>query len=504
MDAEETQTKLDDLGVQARAGIGWQVLSHAWFTGLRMVVSIILARLLMPEDFGLLAMAVMVTELARVFQDLGMGPALVQRKELQSTHLTSAFWGTLLMGAILCGMMVAGAPYVGAFFHEPRVTAVLRVISLTFLIAPFIAVPWALLQRELDFRSRFFAGLVGTGAYGVVGITMALTGYSYWSLVGAHLASSVGTTVGVCIVTKYLPPIVPSLRGVKDLYGFGVGVTGVNLLRYITQQVDYLLVGRWLSSAALGLYRKAFTLSHSPKDVLSGVVYPVLFPSLSRLQSNRARAREVYGRALTAVGMVACPGLALLAVTAPDFIPVVLGSQWTGAIIPTQILCAAGMIRAINSPASAVAKAFGRVYSEVWRQGVYAGVLFVAAWVGLRWGIAGVSWGALLATVVFFLLMCHLAWACCGFGATSYVRALRAPLFVGLCVLMLTVATRYLLVKWFVPSYLVLVLTLACGLVSGVTATVFSPFSEWCPVWRHVIAAIDSYRRASTRRADNV
>ncbi len=138
------QLNPESIGRKARVAVRWQFLAKGSSTGLQMITGIILARLLMPEDFGIVAMATMVTGLAGIFRELGLGQALVQRKELKPIHISSAFWGTLLMGIMLCGVIIVGAPYVGAFFNEPRMTPVLQIISLSFLISPFGVVPRSL------------------------------------------------------------------------------------------------------------------------------------------------------------------------------------------------------------------------------------------------------------------------------------------------------------------------------------------------------------------------
>jgi len=479
MDVASEGIQLDNLGTRARSAIRWRFLAQGSSTGVQMVTSIILARLLMPEDFGILALAVMVTGLAGIFRDLGLGQALVQRKELKPIHINSAFWGTLLMGVMLCGVIIAIAPYVGTFFKEPRMTPVLQIISLTFLISPFGVVPRSLLQRQLDFKRPFFAGIIGSLTHASVGITMALIGYSYWSLVAASLASSVVGTTAICVLTRYLPPVVPSLRGVKDLYYFGVGVTGVGLLNYIAQKADYFVVGRWLNSAALGLYSRAFNLVHFPLSAVSGTLYPVLFPAFSHIQDDPPRARAAFSRVITAIATLTFPALALFAVTAPELIPLVFGNQWIGAVVPAQIMAFAGMVRTIANPGGALIKAFGRVYGEVWRQAVYAAVLTVAALVGTRWGIIGVSWGALVATIIACLLGAQLVYSCSAFGPRDYGRALRGPLLSSVSVLLVAAAARVVMMRLGQDAWFTLAATTLVGILVGIVSTVYNPYQDW-------------------------
>jgi len=314
--------------------------------------------------------------------------------------------------------------------------------------------------------------------YALVGISMALSGYSYWSLVAAQLASSVVVTVAICALTRYVPPIVPSLHGVKDLFYFGAGITGNSLLNYVAQQADYFVIGRWLNSAALGLYTRAFTVSHWARTLVAQILYPVLFPSFSHMQDNNTRARRVYCDTITTVALLTFPLLVLIACTAPELVPVVFGKQWEGAVIPLQVLCFAGMLRGVANPGAAAAAAFGRVYSQMWRQGVYVVVLTIGAWFGLRWGIVGVASAALVATMAIWGLNLQLVCSCLGLRFREYLIALRGPLFIAGSVLALVAPTRFLLLATGQKAILTLgVASISGGLVCLVVAFL-QPFPE--------------------------
>lgn len=478
-----------NLGPRARSALGWQLLAQGTTTGVQMVVNIILARLLMPSDFGILGIATMMIGLVGIFHTLGLPQALIQRREVHPVHLASAFWGTLLMGLLLWGLMMAIAPAVGAFFAEPRMVSVLRVTALCFLIAPFGAVPRATLQRVLDGRRPFYATLAGTVVGGVVGVGMALAGYGYWSLVGTQLAASLVGTVGICALAGYVPPLSPTLRGVKDLYVFGVGFTGVGLFNHVADQADYFVVGRWLGTAELGLYTRAFTLISQPLGMVSATLTPVLFPTFSRIQDDPARARALLARVLTGIATFTFPALALFGVTAPELIPLVFGRQWSGAVVPAQILAAAGMIRTVANPGGAVIKAFGRVYGEAWAHAGCAAVVAVAAVLGSRWGITGVSWGVLLATCLFVLGIGSLVAKSCGFGATDYGRALTRPALIAAAVLAGTLPLSWVLRSHSVAEAVTLALTVTLGLAIGASALLLGPFHEARKTVREVLLA---------------
>lgn len=439
--------ELQNLSLRMRTAVSWQFLSKGINTSLQMATSIVLARLLMPADFGVVAMAAMVTGLAGAFQDLGLGQALVQRQQIREEHTQSAFWGTLVMALLLYGGVFLTSPHIGAYFSEPRMVPVLRVSALSFLVSPFAVVPTSLLQRDLDFKTSCFAGLASSLSYGMVGITMALLGYGYWALVFAGLIGGVMSTTALSILTRYRPPLLPSFRGIGDLYGFGVGVTGVGLLSHLAAQIDYFVIGRRLDAGALGLYTKAFSLVMMPVSTVTRTMYPVLFPVFSALQNDMPRFRSAYGRTLTYLALVCFPFLSLLAVSAPELIPVVLGKQWSEAILPTQIMALIGVQMLIGNPAGAAIKAVGKVYLEWWMQLARIALLGPSVWFAARWGIEGVAWAVLLVYVALLPLTILFVRSCIGFGFRSTGRALQVPVLLGVSAFALAEAIRLVLLE---------------------------------------------------------
>lgn len=478
--SRNTQAALssDNLGSRARTAIGWKALTQGLATGVLAVTSVLLARLLMPRDFGIVGMAIMVSSLVSLVQDLGLGQALVQRNNIEEQHLRAAFSGTLAMGVVLCAATVLAAPWVGAFFREPRMTAVLRVISLTFVVSPFGTVPRALLQRQLDFQTSFRAEAISGLIYAAVGITMALRGYGYWSLVAAQTSSLVAAVAALCIVTRYVPPCAPSFRGLRDLACFGAGVTGAGILNYVAGQADYFVVGRQLDAAALGAYTRAFTSVHQPFTALMNVLSPVLFPVFSRLRDDPGRARRLIGQVFAGTSLAAFPALGILAVAAPEAVPVVFGEQWRASILPMQVMAVAGMLRALVDPSIALTRGFGVVSAQVWRNGIYVVVLTIGAVAGSHWGIAGVACAALVATVVISCLNLNLLHSCSGFGARHCLHALRGSLLCTLGSVSAALATRHTLTGPHVPPLGVLCLTVAVGLAAAVLLALFGPFPE--------------------------
>lgn len=474
------------IGARARTAAGWQLLSKGINMALQTATTIILARLLMPADFGIVAMATMVTGLALIFQDLGLGQALVQRRAIGKEHTASAFWGTLVMALLLYAALFLSAPLVADYFRESRMIPVLRISALSFLLSPFAVVPRSLLQRELDFRTPFFAGLASSLAYGAVGITMALLGYGYWALVFAGLAGGFMNTVALCILARYLPPLIPTFRGIGDLYGFGVGMTLWGIGGYIVDQIDYLVIGRRLDAGALGLYTRAFHLSRLPTTLAHGVLAAVMFPAFSKMAAEPLRFCRALKHSIAAVSLVTIPSTILIAVSGPELIPLLMGDQWTEAIVPLQILSGVVLHRALMSPGGAALKALGEVYWISALVAVHGLLVLAGAWIGTSWGINGAAIGVVVAYCVFFVLHATLlAIRVPMWTMRDLIEALYGPIIVGICVMVVASLVRHGCIVANTHDWVVLALTLGSGAAAGLLCTRhhifpdgFNPFEE--------------------------
>ncbi|MFO8081412.1 MAG: lipopolysaccharide biosynthesis protein [Armatimonadota bacterium] len=494
MAEKHQETSGDNIGALVRTAAGWQLLTKGIRTALQMISTIVLARLLIPADFGIVAMAVMVTGLANIFRELGLGQALVQRKEISDHHTRSAFWGTLLMALVLYAGVFASAPHVGAYFNEPRMIPVLKLIALTFVLSPFAVVPRSLLQRELDFKTPFFAGLASSFSYGAVGITMAIMGYGYWALVGAALAGGLVNTVALCALTGYIPPIIPSFRGIGDLYGFGVGVTGIAVGHYIAEKIDYFVIGRRLDSDALGLYTHAYSFVTYPA-LIAGSVASVFFPAFSRMQDDKTRMQSAYGRVTTLLATVFWPMLAIATVAAPELIPTVFGEQWTPSVLPAQIMVVIGLFKITSTPAGGVIKATAYVYGSAWRQFFYGALIGIGAWYTAPHGIVAVALAVACANIVHYLLIGHLVWVAIDFGLTDYFRTFRGPVVTTVVSSAVGVACRFGSIAAGHGDVITLLLTILPAALVAYLLTRVLPFREV----QSALAELDKFQQLGMR-----
>ncbi|MCA9972596.1 MAG: lipopolysaccharide biosynthesis protein, partial [Anaerolineales bacterium] len=334
---------------RALGGMVWMYSGNAVFVILRGIVLVVLARLLTPEEYGLVGAALLFVNFIQLFSQLGVGPALIQRPELDERHLRTAFTVFTLSGLLFAGFVAVTAPLIAQFFQMDGLIPILRVAVLAFPIQGFTAVPVALMRRELRFRKLAIINVVAYGAgYGVVGIGMAYLGFGVWSLVGAVIARVSVAGIMLLFQQPYPKQLSFDREPFRDLMHFGGGFTIARLLDYVGSQGDNAMVGRELGAAALGTYGRAFQLITIPSDLFGVVLDEVLFPSMAKLQNDLERLRLAYRSGIALYAIVLLPFSVLTLVLAPEIVRVILGPQWNSVVLPFQILVLGMLFRAGN------------------------------------------------------------------------------------------------------------------------------------------------------------
>jgi PST family polysaccharide transporter len=413
-----------DITKSTLAGLLWTSLGTGAQAVLQLAVLLVLARLLTPVDFGLAAAALVVVGFSAIFSQLGIGPAVVQRFELEPAHVRSAFTISVLLGLLLGAITWLTAPAVAVLFNIPGLAPLTRTLALVFPLQGLSVVSESLLQRELRFR--WLAGLeVATVAlgYGAVGVSLALLGYGPWALVGAFLAQTALKTVLLLVARPHAVRPLVDRRAWADLLYFGGGFTAARISNYFAGQGDNFVVARWLGAEALGVYGRAYQLMAGPAVFFGNVLDRVLFPALAQVQHDPGRLAEAYRRGTALIALVMLPASAVLVVLAPDLVEVLLGREWHQVIVPLQVLGVGMLFRTSCKMSDSLVRATGEVYGRMWRQAVYAVSVVVGSWLGLPWGLPGVAVAVLATLALNFFLMAHLSLRVVGMSWRSYGSA---------------------------------------------------------------------------------
>jgi O-antigen/teichoic acid export membrane protein len=417
------------------SGINWSFLNTYGTAVVNIIVGIVLARLIPPQEFGLLGMTVIFTGLADLFVSLGMGPSIVRLKELSEAHIRVGATLTIYASILIYIVFWFASPSIASFFNEERLIWILRALSVLFILKGLTTVSASLLTRELDFKTILIVQISSfTFGYAVISVILAFLGFGVWSLVIGRLLSGIISTVLYLIKSPI--PLKPLIRKkeFKDLAGFGSGVSLSRILQYTSSNIDYLIIGKFLTPYKLGLYTRAFNLMTLPVDQISSSIYNVLFPSFSIVQAETDRLRTAYLRTVKTVSFFLLPVLAGMAVSAEYIIKGLYGLQWAGSINVFRILCIGGILRATLSYSGAIAIATGKIFVEVSQQIVYLIILAGCAFYLVRFGIEGVGIAVVLALVWMFIAQSWLAIKIIKTNWSEYFKAM-VPGFVNLLVI---------------------------------------------------------------------
>ncbi len=383
--------KQPSLGVAATRGVFWTGAGQLVRQFLGIITSVILAWILDPQDFGLIAMAYVFIEFAQLFADFGIGAAIIQSSQIQRDTLSSSFWANVSVGTALALLMILAAPAIAEFYGDPRLVPIIVTLSLTLLLSGVVVVPRAILQKEMRFDLAMKAQMIGSLAGSAAAVGLALNNFGVWSLVAQPLCGSGVSFVLSMTYSKWRPDLVFSWSAIRHLVRFSAHVLGTGLLAQASRNVDKLLVGKFLGGAQLGFYSMAYQLMLYPLTHVASVIVKVLFPTFSRLQNELPRLRGAYLKSAAAVGMITFPMMIGLYLVSQDFVLVLFGKKWLPMLPVLQILCWIGMMQSIGTTLGTLYLSTGNTRTLLRFSMISVPITLLAFIVGLRWGIVGVA-----------------------------------------------------------------------------------------------------------------
>lgn len=385
---------------KALQGISWSGISQILRLLINFGITSILARLLQPGDFGLLAMVLVFTNFVIIFQDLGLGAAIVQKKDVTNEQLSSIYILNVICGIFLAIMLSFLAPFIANFYNEPRVSQVLVVLSTTFFISAFGIVQNALLIKELQFKYLAQIEIITSIISGILAICLAYMGYGVWSLVWKQIFSSTFTTILLLKVSHWKPHISLNYAESRTLLKFGLNLVGFNFVNYFSRNLDNLIIGKFLGSSALGIYSLVYQIMLFPLSNVSSVIRKVMFPYLSNIEDNQNKVQITYLATVRYVALLTFPMMTGLAIVAPQFISIFYGSQWEKAVILIQVLSFVGLIQSISTLNDTIYQSKGRTDIQFYF-GLICTIIIAASFIiGIRWNLEGLAIAYAFATLI--------------------------------------------------------------------------------------------------------
>jgi O-antigen/teichoic acid export membrane protein len=425
----------------------------------------VMARLLTPQDYGLIGMVAFVTGFVSTYKDLGLSAATIQKPEISFDQISTLFWVNVALSVGITLFTILIAPLVAWFYGEPRLTLITMVTALAFLISGVAVQHEALLRRQMRYFALATTGLLSMIAGYIVGIFMAWKGFSYWSLVGSQLAVVTTGTAITWAVCRWKPGRPKKDTGVGSMIRFGGNLTGFATINFFSRNLDNLLIGKFWGAQQLGLYSRAYQLMMLPIEQINEPITSVAVPSLSRLSDSPDDYRRAYLRMLEKIAFLTMPAVAVMIATSDWVVAIILGPQWSEVGKLLGILGVAALFQPIANTTGWLFVTQGRA-NDMFKTAIFGGPITMASIVvGLPWGAVGVATSY---TVSHILGIPLLYWYICRKGpvrAGDFYRSIGP--FVGAAVAALVSSLSF---RYWQPSISPLLGITAC---LAITAVVF-------------------------------
>ncbi|GEM_PF-786242 len=367
-------------------------------------ITVVLARKLQPADFGLIGMAGVVTAFLSMLSSLGFDSAIIQKQGLTDAQLSTLFWIKAAVGVLSALCLLAAAPLVSLLYGEPRLTPIVRTLSLLFVISSLYQTHRSIVRKQLRFATIALNTVGSVVGAGCVALLFAFMGGGVWSLVAQSLTLDVISGVLYWHASAWRPCYTFAWRETLPVLRFGLTMAGGNMTLFLQRNIDSLLIGLLLGATALGYYALAYRMMYSPVRQISSVFTDVLFPSLSTLQGDLAAMRRWYFRGLKSIAMLSFPIMTLVAIHSKTLVDVFCSGQWLPAVPVISIVAPAGAIQSVTYLTYVVFPVAGRPGMCVAQYLIGCMTLAAGIVIGSRWGITGAAWGVLASSAMCFII----------------------------------------------------------------------------------------------------
>ena len=445
-------------------GVVWSVIQRWGARLFGFVVLFLLARLLGPEDFGLIALATAFIAFADIFVSGSFISAIVQRDKLEPEHLDTAFWINIGAGILVTIVTLITAPIIAHTASEPALTSVIRWLSLGFILGALSSVQSAVLQRNFAYKSLAMRHLAGVLTGGVVGVGMAFLGFGIWSLVAQQLVTLIVSTVTLWILSDWRPALRFHKQYFRDLFSFEANILGSKVLNFFNRRADDLLIGFFLGPVALGFYSLAYRIIYILTELFVTAFSEVAFTSFSRMQNDKERMKRNFYDATRLSSLLAFPVFIGLALISPELVSGVFGEEWAQSTRVLQVLAVIGILQSVSPFSDSLIKGAGKASWVLLLKSVSAVANVIGFLIAVQFGILAVAVAYVVRGYLLFPLSLFLVSKLINFEVSRYFSQYLSPLLSSAVMVVAVLVTKYALPT--THPLLALVLYVAIG---GVT-----------------------------------
>lgn len=392
------------LKAEASKGVLWVAVERFGQQILQVIIFIVLARLLTPEDFGLVAMLMIFFAVAQSFIDSGMGQALIREDEITDQDRSTVFWFNLILSVAFYGLLYISAPLIANFYEQPELIELTRVMGLTVIFFGIAIVQRSEMTQSLEFKKQAYAQVPSVLIAGIVSITMAYMDYGVWALVAQYLLVALVSSTALWILRPAAIHLRFDKESFKRLFSFGYKLLLSGLIHTVYQHIYKLVIGKFFAASTLGFYTQAKKMQELASQNLVGVIQKVSYPLLAKTKDDPVRLKNGYRKVVQSSSFIIFPSILLLMVFAEPLMRYVLGVQWLPAAPFLQILCLSGMLYHLHSINLNILMVVGRSDLFLKLEIIKKTNVTIAIIVGLQFGIYGLLIGQVISSYIALLI----------------------------------------------------------------------------------------------------
>jgi teichuronic acid exporter len=411
------------------SGLFWSAVDTMAGQGINLIVGIVLARLLLPREFGLIGMILVFLALSEAFINSGFSSALIRKKDCSHTDFSTVFFFNMAAGLLFFVLLFTGAPYISSFFNEPQLTAIVRVLGLVLIIDSLTLIQRTILTKKLDFKLQARISFIASAGSGLIAIVMAYKGFGVWSLVAQRLSRETIYSLFLFIWNRWKPLAVFSMKSFRELFGFGSKLLASSLIDNLYNNIYYLLIGKYFSAGQLGFYTKADEYNRLPSQNISGIIQRVSYPVLCEVQDDKEQLVRVYRRFIRSVMFITFIFMMGMAAMAEPLIITVIGEKWRDSVVYFQMLCFVGMFYPLHVLNLNIIQVKGRSDLFLKLEVIKKITAVPAIVVGVIFGIKAMIIGMMVNTLLDFYLNNHWSRKMTGYSFIAQVKDI-VPSFV--------------------------------------------------------------------------
>lgn len=440
-------------------GLIWKFFEKIGSQGMQIIIQIIIARILMPDEYALVGLITIFITISDVFIMQGFTTALIQKKNVDETEYSSVFYANLIMSVILYAILWFVAPFVANFYASRELTLIMRVLSINVIIGAIPAVHNAVLSRNLEFRKTFYRNIFNTITQGLIGISMAVLGFGVWSMVYSKIAGTIVGAIVLWVTVRWRPSRLFSLKRLISLFSYSSKVLATNLLNTIFNNIHTLLIGKFFSKTELGYYQRGQTIPQSIMSSIDGTLAEVLYPSFSRIQDDIVALKQALRRAIETSMYIVTPILLGLMATAENLTRLLLTEKWIDSVPFMQLSCIVCLFWPFAHRTHAL-NAMGKSKITLAISILSKAITLIGIFVGIRYNIFSVMICTIVASLISTFVTSEVVKRIIGYNHCEFMKDVCPSLIMGACMFFIV----YVVGKIQFNIILVLVLQIMVGI----------------------------------------